>query len=175
MQGLASLLFHHHDVQTASGGGAALGVCCRPKCKIWSSDLSKGFLTNTQFFFFTNQSSTQFPGISGPCNQALTAPVWECPLELLNLVGGDHFYTLHNETVMDVLCRPQCPTALASYRSAVVTACANDNQPRAGYPATYWVDAVSSVQAQMCLKDSATGEYCTGKFNIPKSDVEKPG
>ncbi|KAK5652943.1 hypothetical protein OQA88_9422 [Cercophora sp. LCS_1] len=126
------------------------------------------------FFFFTNQSSTLFPGISAACNQALTAPVWECPRELLNLVGGEHYYTVQNETVMDVLCRSECPTALVSYRSDVVTACANDKQPRDGYPATYWVDAVSSVQKQTCLKDSATGEYCTQFLERVLGDATSP-
>ncbi|KAL4987755.1 hypothetical protein BDW68DRAFT_177509 [Aspergillus falconensis] len=46
-------------------------------------------------------------------------------------------------------------------RLNVQKACAHDSEPRAGYLATYWVDAVSSVKAQMCLKDSTKGTYCT--------------
>lgn len=72
-----------------------------------------------------------------------------------------------NVTVMDVLCRKECPIALASYRKNVESACSRDPQPREGFPSTYWVDSVSSVQAQMCLKDSKTGVYCTGEYYLP--------
>lgn len=100
--------------------------------------------------------------MSAQCNTALSSPIPECPQELLTLLGGSQFYTVQNETMMDILCRKECPPAFEPYRANVEEACANDPQPRAGYPSTYWVDAASSVQAQMCLKDSASGEYCTG-------------
>ena len=79
-------------------------------------------------------------------------------------MGGNRYYTVQNTTIMDILCREQCPPAFETYRTKVVDACANDPQPKEGFPATYWVDAVSSMRSQMCLKDSKTGRYCTGKL-----------
>lgn len=127
-----------------------------------------------QFFFFINQTEILFSGVSAQCNLALSVPIPECPQELLNLLGGSEFYTVQNETIMDILCREPCPPALETYRQNVQEACANDPQPRAGYPATYWVDAVSSVQRQMCLKDSATGTYCTQFLEQTLGDATDP-
>ncbi|CAN9150812.1 unnamed protein product [Alternaria alternata] len=126
------------------------------------------------FFFFLNQTATLFDGVSAQCNTALSSPIPECPQELLTLLGGSQFYTVQNETMMDILCRKECPPAFETYRSNVEEACANDPQPRAGYPSTYWVDAVSSVQAQMCLKDSASGEYCTEFLEKTLGDASDP-
>ncbi|KAJ1323424.1 peptidoglycan DL-endopeptidase LytF [Microdochium nivale] len=113
------------------------------------------------FFFFANQSDSMFAGISSQCNLALSQPIPECPQELLNLLGSSEFYTLQNTTIMNILCRQPCAPALSNYRTTVLSACANDPQPRAGFPATYWVDAVTSVRTQACLKDTASGKYCT--------------
>ncbi|KAL3433375.1 hypothetical protein BDV09DRAFT_186749 [Aspergillus tetrazonus] len=129
---------------------------------------------SNQFFFFINQTETLFSGVSAQCNLALSVPIPECPQELLNLLGGSEFYTVQNETIMDILCREPCPPALETYRQNVEEACTNDPQPRAGYPATYWVDAVSSVQRQMCLKDSATGTYCTQFLEQTLGDATDP-
>ncbi|KAI3538239.1 hypothetical protein CSPX01_09594 [Colletotrichum filicis] len=126
------------------------------------------------FFFFTNQSGTVFDGISSGCNLALSAPVPECPRELLNLLGGGSYHTVLNETVMGVLCRSECSPALATYRSNVVSQCAKDPQPRSGYPPTYWVDSVTAVRTQMCLKDSKTGEYCTQYLERVLGDAASP-
>ncbi|KAL4904227.1 hypothetical protein BDW74DRAFT_155322 [Aspergillus multicolor] len=126
------------------------------------------------FFFFINQTETLFSGISAQCNLALSVSIPECPQELLNLLGSSQFYTVQNETMMDILCREACPPALDTYRSSVQEACANDPQPRAGYPATYWVDAVSSVQTQMCLKDSTAGQYCTQFLEQTLGDAADP-
>ncbi|KXH53174.1 LysM domain-containing protein [Colletotrichum nymphaeae SA-01] len=126
------------------------------------------------FFFFTNQSGTVFDGISSGCNLALSAPVPECPRELLNLLGGGSYHTVLNETVMGVLCRSECSPALATYRSNVVSQCAKDPQPRSGYPPTYWVDSVTAVRTQMCLKDSKTGEYCTQYLERVLGDATSP-
>ncbi|KAL0782016.1 hypothetical protein CaCOL14_003351 [Colletotrichum acutatum] len=126
------------------------------------------------FFFFTNQSGTVFDGISSGCNLALSAPVPECPRELLNLLGGGSYHTVLNETVMGVLCRTECSPALATYRSNVVSQCAKDPQPRSGYPSTYWVDSVTAVRTQMCLKDSKTGEYCTQYLERVLGDATSP-
>ncbi|KAK1535731.1 hypothetical protein CPAR01_09273 [Colletotrichum paranaense] len=126
------------------------------------------------FFFFTNQSGTVFDGISSGCNLALSAPVPECPRELLNLLGGSSYHTVLNETVMGVLCRSECSPGLATYRSNVVSQCAKDPQPRSGYPPTYWVDSVTAVRTQMCLKDSKTGEYCTQYLERVLGDAASP-
>ncbi|RYP37881.1 hypothetical protein DL767_002753 [Monosporascus sp. MG133] len=126
------------------------------------------------FFFFTNQTDTLFDGISAQCSLALSSPIPECPQELLNLLGGSQFYTVQNETIMDILCREPCPPAFETYRANVGEACANDPQPRDGYPATYWVDAVSSVRSQMCLKDSASGRYCTEFLEQTLGDATDP-
>ena len=93
----------------------------------------------------------------------------------MNLLGGSQFYTVQNETIMDILCREPCPPAFETYRSNVEAACANDPQPRDGYPATYWVDAVSAVRSQMCLKDSASGRYCTEFLETALGDASDPG
>ncbi|KAI0536382.1 hypothetical protein GGR58DRAFT_396692 [Xylaria digitata] len=137
---------------------------------IWHCSLA----LDPSFFFLANQSESLFGGISSSCNLALSAPVDACPRELLNYLGKGEFYTLANETVMDVLCRGECPAALASYQSEVITACANDPQPKPGYPATHWVDAVRSVQVQLCLKDSDTGEYCTNFIQRTLGDASDP-
>ncbi|RYP60326.1 hypothetical protein DL769_008158 [Monosporascus sp. CRB-8-3] len=126
------------------------------------------------FFFFTNQTETLFNGISAQCNLALSSPIPECPQELLNLLGGNQFYTVENGTIMDILCREPCPPAFETYRANVEEACADDPQPRDGYPATYWVDAVSSVRSQMCLKDSASGRYCTEFLEQTLGDATDP-
>ncbi|KAI9164172.1 LysM domain-containing protein [Paramyrothecium foliicola] len=126
------------------------------------------------YFFFINQTATLFPGISAQCNTALSAPVPECAQELLNLLGGSQFYTVQNQTVMNILCREPCPPAFAKYKTNVEKACANDPQPRAGYPATYWVDAVLAVRSQMCLKDSASGQYCTEFLEKTLGDASNP-
>ena len=31
-----------------------------------------------------------------------------------------------------------------------------------GYPATYWGESASAARNQICLKDSSTGQYCSG-------------
>ncbi|KXH40215.1 LysM domain-containing protein [Colletotrichum simmondsii] len=126
------------------------------------------------FFFYTNQSGTVFDGISSGCNLALSAPVPECPRELLNLLGGGSYHTVLNETVMGVLCRSECSPALATYRSNVVSQCAKDPQPRSGYPPTYWVDSTTAVRTQMCLKDSKTGEYCIQYLERLLGDATSP-
>ncbi|KAJ8105711.1 hypothetical protein OPT61_g10015 [Boeremia exigua] len=126
------------------------------------------------FFFIINQTDTLFDGVSAQCNTALSSPIPECPQDLLTMLGGSQFYTVQNETMMDILCRKECPPAFETYRANVEEACANDPQPRAGYPSTYWVDAVSSVQAQMCLKDSASGEYCTEFLEKSLGDASDP-
>ncbi|KXH26101.1 hypothetical protein CSAL01_06334 [Colletotrichum salicis] len=131
-------------------------------------------LADPSFFFFANQSGTVFDGISSGCNLALSAPVPECPRELLNLLGGGSYHTVLNETVMGVLCRSECSPALATYRSNVVSQCAKDPQPRSGYPSTYWVDSVTAVRTQMCLKDSKTGEYCTQYLERVLGDATSP-
>ena len=79
------------------------------------------------------------------------------------MLGQNTYYTVQNDTVMNVLCNASCPTALQSYRVNVTVSCAADPQPQSGYPATYWVDAASSAFTQACLKDSETGQYCTGR------------
>lgn len=109
-----------------------------------------------------NQSSTLISGVSANCNLALSASIPECYGELLTLLGSAQYSTIGNSTVMDLLCKKACPTALVNYRTKVVSACQNDPQPKPGYPATHWVDAVTSVQTQICLKDSKSGLYCTG-------------
>ncbi|RYP77182.1 hypothetical protein DL770_007102 [Monosporascus sp. CRB-9-2] len=114
-----------------------------------------------KFFFFTNQTDTLFDGISAQCNLALSSPIPECPQELLNLLGGSQFYTVQNKTIMDILCREPCPPAFETYRANVGEACANDPQPRDGYPATYWVDAVSSTLKDATDPADLLGGYTT--------------
>ncbi|KAF2966770.1 hypothetical protein GQX73_g6780 [Xylaria multiplex] len=121
---------------------------------IWYCTLA----ADPSFFFLTNQSESLFDGVSSSCNLALSAPVGACPRELLNYLGKGEFYTLVNETVMDVLCRDECPAALTNYRSEVITACATDPQPEPGYPAAHWVDAVSSVQVQLYFIQRTLGD-----------------
>ncbi|KAL4812080.1 hypothetical protein BDW67DRAFT_179034 [Aspergillus spinulosporus] len=77
-------------------------------------------------------------------SMTLSMPIPECPQELLNLLGGSEFYTIQNETIMDILCREPCPPALDTYRQS------------------------------MCLKDSATGTYCTQFLEQTLGDATDP-
>ncbi|OXV07777.1 hypothetical protein Egran_04458 [Elaphomyces granulatus] len=126
------------------------------------------------YFFFSNQTDSLFDTVSAGCNTALTAALPQCPKELLDLLGTGDYLTLQNDTVMDALCSQDCPTALSSYRSQVVSACANDPQPVDGFPSTYWVDATSSVFTQACLKDSQSGQYCTDILSTTLGDATDP-
>lgn len=126
------------------------------------SNTTESIAEAEQFFFFSNQTNALFPDVSSDCNLALTAPIPQCPGEVLSLLSNSDYYTLGNDTVMDTLCAEGCPAAFATYRSNVTAACVNDPQPEPGYPATYYVDAATSMFTQACLKDSQTGMYCTG-------------
>jgi len=126
------------------------------------------------YFFFSNQTDSLFDTVSAGCNTALTAALPQCPKELLDLLGTDDYLTFQNDTVMDALCSQDCPTALSSYRSQVVSACANDPQPVDGFPSTYWVDATSSAFTQACLKDSKSGQYCTDILSTTLGDATDP-
>ncbi|KAH8649260.1 hypothetical protein BX600DRAFT_554788 [Xylariales sp. PMI_506] len=136
--------------------------------------VSMTLAADPSYFFFVNQTDSLFDTVSLACNTALTAPILQCPKEILNLLGTDDYLTLGNDTVMDVLCNGDCPGAFSSYRATVVSACANDPQPMDGFPSTYWVDAAASAFTQMCLTDSATGIYCTDFFNETFGDATDP-
>lgn len=112
------------------------------------------------FFFSIEVTDSLFSNITPGCNLALTAELPACPREFLQLLSNGAYYSLEGQEYMDVLCNSDCAPQLAAYRQKVLTACAGDPQPRPGFPATYWVDAVTSVRELMCLKDSATGKYC---------------
>lgn len=113
----------------------------------------------------TNQSDSYFSSLSGDCNTALTAPLLDCPAQILTMLGSNAYYTIGDDAIMDVFCNATCPSQLADYRTSVVSACGTEVQPIAGFPSTYWVDAATSVFTMACMQDSASGQYCSDFFN----------
>lgn len=77
---------------------------------------------------------------------------------------SDWYGSLNNVTYQDRLCNQTCGTAFQKYRAKVASTCVNDPEPFQGIPATYWIDAARSAYNTFCLKDSSTGEYCTGQL-----------
>lgn len=123
--------------------------------------ISRCVLGDSFFFDRTGGLGPDVAPISDQCYAALNASI-ACEGSLLTFMTSDSYAPIGNKTLQDQLCAASCGTALTSYRSTVVSACANDPQPFQGLPAVYWVDAATSVYKLYCLKDASTGAYCTG-------------
>ncbi|KAK3334067.1 hypothetical protein B0T19DRAFT_459629 [Cercophora scortea] len=125
-------------------------------------------------FFFNNiDFAGQTQNLSAACATEMQAPL-SCDPSLLHIMMNNFYGMMGNETVQDLFCNPMCGSELAQYRQRVLAACQDDLQPLPGYPATYWGDVALSAWTTVCLKDSATGQYCAevlaGMFNGSTSD-----
>jgi len=116
---------------------------------------------DSYFFNFTGGLGPDVAPISAACNDALVAAI-DCDLFLTFAMSDSYYGPLNNQTLQDGLCKASCGTALTAYTNNVTTACKNDPQPFPGLPATYWGDQAKAVYDLFCLKDAATGQYCTG-------------
>lgn len=117
-------------------------------------------------FFFPNNTfgpSAEFTaGVSPSCQNAILANV-SCDSNLITLISSDFYGNLANDTLQAELCTPACSQSLTAYRSSVVLACASDPLPFPGLPASYFGDVADATYTLMCLRDSATGTFCTGE------------
>ncbi|KAH8731852.1 hypothetical protein GQ44DRAFT_735576 [Phaeosphaeriaceae sp. PMI808] len=118
-------------------------------------------VAESYFFNFTGGLGPDVAPISTACNDALVAAI-DCDLFLTFAMSDSYYGPLNNQTLQDGLCRASCGTALTAYTSKVTTACKSDPQPFPGLPATYWGEQAKAVYDLFCLKDAATGKYCTG-------------
>ena len=89
-----------------------------------------------------------------------------CDPYLTFVMTSDYWGSLHDDASQDQFCNATCSQELTSYISSVTAACANDPQPLPGYPATYWGESAMAAWTQMCLKDSDTGQYCSGTYAL---------
>jgi hypothetical protein len=114
-----------------------------------------------QFFLFNGTDSIDpDQPLSSACSNALAANI-TCPDFLLGYVGLNSF--LSSDTTTSLICDLDCTNSIKDYHYDVAAACANDMQPWAGIPATYWGDVVWGYTNRTCLKDPGTGDYCSGK------------
>lgn len=108
-------------------------------------------------------------GVSAACTTALLGAV-SCDDYLKKIANSDWYGAFSNVTYQKILCDPKCGQSLASYRAAVVKACAGSPPPQKGRPAVYWVDSITSAYNLTCLTDTKTGGFCSSK-SIPAPKV----
>lgn len=100
-------------------------------------------------------------GLTTPCINAINASI-NCDSAILPYAFLDYYGPL-NSTVQSSICESACGTSLVSYRKNVLSTCSSLPQIQQGYPVTYLGDLVWNYYNLTCLKDPATGEWCTGK------------
>ena len=117
-----------------------------------------------QFTLYPNgtQSTTT---LSTGCSIAIGESL-DCNPYLQGLAETDYYGSLNDSALQTSICNPACGSALETYHSSISSSCANDPQPWDGIPATWAGDVLWATWNRTCLKDSKTGEYCSGRFSM---------
>jgi hypothetical protein len=124
--------------------------------------LCSALVVSAQSTFFPEGFSSDST-VSIACSTALSA-TFACTDYFLFKVNDDDQGPFDNYTAVDQFCSSTCGTALSSYINQVTTACQNDPQPWEGIPAVYPGARLQDYRTRTCLKDSASGEYCSGEI-----------
>ena len=95
------------------------------------------------------------------CISAINATI-SCDSAILPLAFQDYYGPVGNLTLQSSICDSTCGTSLASYREVVVSTCGAQKEVEQGYPVTYVGDLVGNYYNLTCLRDSTSGEWCTG-------------
>lgn len=96
--------------------------------------------------------------LSTACLNALQGTV-NCDPYFQSVAASDNFAAIDDE-IYDSICNANCSSSLASYHSAVSSACSGQPQPWSGLPATYFGDVYWATYNLSCLADPTTGLSC---------------
>ncbi|KAL0950101.1 hypothetical protein HGRIS_010102 [Hohenbuehelia grisea] len=105
------------------------------------------------------------PGVTSTsaCGKALNASI-ACDASIGNAVAG----MLLEPATLNTLCTSACFTSLKSYRASVASACGVSTVIQgtdATFPITYVADNLLYTYNTTCIKDVASGSWCSTVFN----------
>ncbi|KAL8764772.1 MAG: hypothetical protein Q9194_006850 [Teloschistes cf. exilis] len=110
--------------------------------------------------------------ISQACHDAMNANL-ACDPYLVNLATNNYYGSLGDTSLQNSVCDTKCGTALSTYHNSVHQACAQDEDPWLGVPASYYGDLVFAQYNLTCLRDSQTNEFCNdyiSNLTLPAGD-----
>lgn len=120
-----------------------------------------------QLSFFPNNTLIVAGNISTACTTAMNATI-DCDPYIMALATLDDYTSVNNDTIQQSVCATKCGAALSKYHKSVASSCAQDPLPWDGTPATYIGDFAWAYYNGSCLKDTATGQWCKGTWQIGK-------
>jgi hypothetical protein len=112
---------------------------------------------------FPTTNSTSNATVSVACESALTATI-DCDPYILALASADWFNTFKSSDLQNTLCSTTCADSLRHYHESALSACEENLSPWSGIPATWAGDVIWAAHNRTCLRDSDTGQYCSGRF-----------